>query len=93
MAAVGRRRLRPRASERRRSLIVRAHYRPHVGAHARFVTDCFNVPKPLDLGAKAVYSTYMNNETTLPVYDSLEALLAAELPQAPVPVAELSTTP
>jgi hypothetical protein len=24
----------------------------------------------------------MNNETTLPVYDSLEALLAAEVPQA-----------
>jgi hypothetical protein len=25
----------------------------------------------------------MNNETTLPVYDSLEALLAAEVPSAP----------
>ena len=47
-----------------------------------FVTDCVNVPKPLDFGAKAVYSTCMKNETTLPVYDSLEALLAAEVPQA-----------
>ena len=48
-----------------------------------FVTDCFNVSKPLDLGAKTVYSTCMKNETTLPVYDSLENLLAAEVPSAP----------
>ena len=47
-----------------------------------FVTDCFNAPKPLDLGAKVVYSTYMKNETTLPATVTPETVraVAALLP-------------
>ena len=39
-------------------------------------------PKPLDFGAKAVYSTCMKNEIAVPIYSSLAELLVAEVPQA-----------
>ena len=40
-----------------------------------------NCPLPLDFVAQTWYSERMNNETTLPVYETLAELLAAEVPE------------
>ena len=44
------------------------------------VTKCVKKPKGLDAGRKPCYSMGMKNEIAVPIYSSLEALLAAEVP-------------
>ena len=44
------------------------------------MTKCFNPPKPLDFAPEPCFTKEMKNEIAVPIYESLEALLAAEVP-------------